>query len=324
MKENQNRRVLAGLVLLVVLSGLTLFVFFLDDVLRAVERRYTLYAVFPSAPRLRIGAQVWIGGQEVGLVRAIGFKRTANDTIAEVAVRLEIPTKYQHLVRQDSRIRFASERLIGEPVIDISPGSQTVPQLQSGDTLFGAPRAGMMEALNSLVSLRQSIDSLLQATRQVAPLAARTTRQFARLNANLARVQEEFAELRAAFAHMGTDGFLDDPTLGQAFERVTRTASQLGPAFEAAAARYSDPALRQSFTRLKDHASALSARLDELQRTFANGTLMRAGADDALKSALAAAQSQLDSLVTETRRNPLRFLVGDPQRGLSDPLKRTR
>jgi hypothetical protein len=237
---------------------------------------------------------------------------------------MEIPTKYQHLVRQDSRVRFASERLIGEPVIDITPGSQSRPQLQNGDTLFGGARAGVLDALHSLISLRQSIDSLLQSAREAAPLAARTSRQLARLNVNIARVQDEFAELRGTFAHMGTDGFLDDPTLGEAFERVSRTASQLGPAFEAAAARYSDPALQQSFTRLKNHASALSSRLDDLQRTFANGTLMRAGGDNALKSALAAAQSQLDSLVAETRRNPLRFLVGDPQRGLSDPLKRTR
>lgn len=324
MKENQGRRVLAGLVILFAVVSITGFVFFLDDVLNAIQPRYTLVTVFPAAPRLRAGAQVWIGGREVGRVKAIGFRPVSQDSGASVAVRVEIATEYQPLVRADSKVRFASERLIGEPAINISPGSPAQRMLEEGDTLFALAPASAAQAIASLFRLRQTMDSLLQATRAVAPLAARTQVQLTRLTTNLGRVQAEFAQLRAAFTGGSADLFLNDPALGEALHQVTTTVSQLGPAFQAAAGRYTDPAMRQSFTRLQQRTNKISQQLTHLQKQLAGGSLSRFARDSALMRALHQTQVEVDALVAETRRNPLRFFLGDSRPGVGDPLKRSR
>lgn len=323
MKEDQGRRVLAGLLLLTVVIGITVFVFFLDDLLNAVERRYSLVTVFPSAPRLRVGAEVWIGGREVGRVKSISFMPVRQDSGASIAVQVEIATEHRSLVRADSKVRFGTARLIGDPAINITPGSVSQPVLQEGDTLFAQPQTGAAEALAGLMRLRQTVDSLLNSARALAPLAARSQARLARVTANLGRVQAEFAGLRAAFAGGSADQLLNDPALGEALERVTLTVSQLGPAFQAAAARYTDPAMRQSFTRLQQRAATISGQLTQLQQQLANGSLSRFARDSALMRAFHQVQVELDALVAETRLNPLRFLLGDPPRGVANPLRRS-
>jgi ABC-type transporter Mla subunit MlaD len=96
---------MAGLLLIGAVIALSAFVFFLADVRAAFERRYELIAVFASAPRLRVGSPVWIGGHEIGRVKAIGLLPVREDSAPRVAVTIEVPHQYQPLLRSDSRAR---------------------------------------------------------------------------------------------------------------------------------------------------------------------------------------------------------------------------
>ncbi|MEX2281386.1 MAG: MlaD family protein [Gemmatimonadota bacterium] len=310
MIEGQSRRVLAGFALLLGLVSLLVAVFLADRIRDAFEKRYALYAVFPTAPRLRVGSAVWIGGHPVGEVVSIGFQPVLADSSLSIAVRVEIPTKHRSLIRRNSTVRLATARLIGEPVVDIIPGDRGLPPLDDGDTLFALPPVSSGQAMRSLARFNQSLDSLLATTRGLTPAATRSRLQFARLTTRLDRLQLEFADIKNNMSG-GSGGLLmNDSALQNAFAQTGRTAQQLGTAFQSVASKFTDPQLRQAFAGLQQRASGISAQLEQLRTQFANGSLPRFAQDTAIMKALHAAQLELDSLVAITRRDPLRFWLG--------------
>ena len=311
MGEIQSRRVIAGFLLMLGLTAMLVAVFLADRIRVAFQHRYVLYAVFPSAPRLRIGSSVWIGGHAVGEVVAIGFRAVQRDTTPSIAVRLEIPRKHQSLIRGNSHVRLATARMIGEPVVDIIPGDRSAAPLEEGDTLFAESTVSAAQAIASMRRFSQSLDSLLESARGLGPVAAKSRAQFTRLGTRLDRVQFDFGELKRNMSGGSFSLIMNDSALRQAIAQTRVTTQQLGTAFQSVSTRFNDPELRQAFTGLQQRASGLSDQMKQLQDQFANGSLPRFAQDSAIMKALHAAQLELDSLMAITRRNPLRFWFGD-------------
>ena len=311
MRQKQGPRVMTGLLLIVAVVATSAFVFFLADVRAAFERRYNLITVFASAPRVRIGSPVWIGGHEVGRVTAIGLLPVITDSAPRVAVTVEIPRKHQPLIRSDSRARLSTSRMIGEPAVDISPGSRAARMLVAGDTLYSTPKADLMSAFGIWRGFQSSVDSLVRASKLLQPAIAARAPQLRRLSYRLEQTRKEFAVVASSFSGGSLGPMLGDSMLAPAFARLSETAGQLGPAFRAAADRYKEPELRGAFTRLSTRADSLSTRLRTLTEYFANGSLMRFRTDTAIQKVLHQTQIDLDSLIAETKRNPLRFWLGN-------------
>jgi hypothetical protein len=311
--QHQRRRVLAGSAIIALLVAGWIFVSFISEILALFERRYELVAVFPSAPRLRLGAEVWIGGNPVGRVKAIGFRPIVPGQDPSVAVLLELPREHRSFVRADSKVRITSARLIGDPVVDIVPGSVRQRELQDGDTLYADVRTSAFELIARMHELRYSVDSLGNTARTLPPLVSRAQRRIPQLTANLERIKTEVAILRTSFAQGSASQLLNDDDLQLAFAHLAKTAGQLEPAFARAAKRYSDPALREAVHKLQKRARSISAQVNLLELQLANGSLSRFARDSALMKALHKTQIELDSLIAETKRNPLRFWLGSEE-----------
>ena len=320
MIRRQSPRVLAGFAIMIAIIALGVVVFFLSDLRMLLHKRYTLYAVFPSAPRLRTGSAVWIGGHRVGEVSAISFRPIQDDTMPSIAVRLNIPREHQMLVRRGSAVRLTSARLIGEPVVDIVPGPPAEPVLQEGDTIFARPQTGRQELQEGLQRFQRSLNGLSASTRRLGPALDARAAQFAVLAARIENVQREVGNLKVRTAGGSLDRFMNDKALQNALAGLGQTAQQIGPALQTSTTRFTDPALPQAFGRLQDNAKRASAELYRLRASLANGSLPRFSQDSALKRALHLAQIELDSLIAQTRGNPLRFWLGDKGRG--EPLER--
>jgi ABC-type transporter Mla subunit MlaD len=295
--------------------ALALFVFFLTDLRGLFHENVTLHAIFPRAPRLRVGSPVWIGGHRVGRVSGISFRPVAWDSAPNVDVRLEIPREHQSLIRRGSHVRLTSARLIGEPAVDIAPGDSSQPVLRAGDTLYAPAQSTARQALASLRAFQRSLDSLMRATQALTPNVELRTAQYQHLASQIDNVQTEFGGLRRNLAGGSIDAFLNGSSLQHALTSLSQTAARLGPALSAAAGRLNDPALRQSFARLRQNADSLAATLARLNQQTTNGSLARFSRDSALSKALHVVQLELDSLIAETRRSPLRFWLGDRKRG---------
>ncbi|HSJ09710.1 MAG TPA: MlaD family protein [Longimicrobiales bacterium] len=305
----QIRRTVAGVLIIAALTGAAVLIFFLDAILASFEKRYAIVALMPAAPAVIDGTPVWVGGKEVGAVTGIAFVNSPQDTMANIALTLELPLDVASQVRADSRLRLTSARMIGTPVIDIAPGSPAAPVLGPGDTLRPANAVTAEVIMRRAATVKADLDTLLVDIRRIAPVfAARMTgtrRALADIQVSIAEVGRMSDDLETG-AGLAT---LRDPAFAASLARARSHVAAMPGLIERMQQRSADAAeIGGALTRLQTRADSLSAQLALVALRTENGTLMRLQRDTALIRAMNAARAELDSLMAEARRNPLRFV----------------
>ncbi|HEX6693330.1 MAG TPA: MlaD family protein [Longimicrobiales bacterium] len=317
LDDRQDRSILFGGLIILGLLVLAVGLFALDAVVAKFRNPDRIYAVLPQAPKLAAGARVWISGKDVGEVTEVALMPFTGDTLARIAATIEFPHEYHEQLRRDSRVRITSARMIGSPVIDIAPGSLSAPELQHGDTLYMGDLITIAELRDRALVAKASFDSALVELRAVAGPAGRRMKSLQPVMRNMAGAQRELAALMADFRNGPAARVLSDGELTGAISSLQETVSRLGPAFAQARARLNGPGgtggaagVATSLKRMQGNAERLSAALSDLQAMMVeqNGTLYRMSADSALLKTLHTAQAQLDSLIAESKANPMRFI----------------
>jgi ABC-type transporter Mla subunit MlaD len=311
MQARQGRRPLYGGLIIVGIVATALLIFFLDDLRGMFERRYTIVALVPDAPGLAAGSPVWVGGKLVGEVKQVGFMPSGADTLDRVWVTLRLPTHVQPQVREDSRVRLTATSLIGESVVDILPGSIAAPILAPGDTLRIRARPTADGVTRRAGVVRGQLDTLLLTVAELTPLARQRLDalqvSFARLDG--ARVEVE--RIRADLAANPGAALLRDTAFTASLERARRHAADIPAAVADLGEQFRLTGdMGPAWTRLQARADTLRSQLAAAEAMLDNtdGFVGRFGQDAALRNAIGAARASLDSLVTEARRNPLRFV----------------
>ena len=310
-ERSQRREVRRGLAVLAVLVFMFLGIFFLADVRRLFTRTSHLHVLMPSAAGLTRGSLVWIAGQTVGEVEEITVRPPGVDSIERVHVRMKVEDRHFEHIRRDSEARVTSFRVIGDPVLDITPGTPTAPAIQPGDTLrmrtVGTSAAVMARAR----SLQAHLKQLVADSRTIAGQARQRQDQATRLGRQLAATKREFEEFVDA-VQFGPINVFSDPQFQQALSGLNETIGELKTSFTRASerARKARADAGPAFQRLSARADTIQHEIARLQASIAQsggGLLVRAQTDTAIVKGLHRAQTQLDSLIAETKRNPLRF-----------------
>jgi ABC-type transporter Mla subunit MlaD len=311
-KGHERRRTLLGSLLILAIIAGALAVFFLDDFILLLERRTTLVATLPDAPRLTPGAPVWIAGQHVGEVVKIEFREQRGDPDARVALTLEIPRRLFAQLPAGTHVRITAARLIGEPVVDIVPGPVGGPPIAVGDTL---DQGRALEFADVIDRIRAARADFGQLAADFAALSASPALREGRLRAvqqRFAAVSRELEALRAASADGSLAHLLGDPGLRGALNALSTRVTLLRGALGAGGRDRADEAARidQAFDQLATRADSVAAEIARIsaRADAAAGTLPRFGADSALTVALLRVRAQLDSLIQEARSHPLRFV----------------
>ncbi|CAN5650351.1 hypothetical protein BH23GEM10_BH23GEM10_12600 [soil metagenome] len=309
--ERQTRRTVLGALLIAALVGTAVLVFSLDRLIERFRSTYHLVAVVPAAPGIAAGSPVWIGGKEVGTVSELAFMTRGPDASARIALTLRLPTGLQPQVRADSRVRFASARMIGTRSVDILPGSPDQPALAPGDTLFPVALPTAAELTARAAGVRASFDTVLVDIRELEPAArialARTRNAFAGMELAMAEARLLQADIQSSpgLALLGSAEF------NTSLERARSHAAEL-PAMLDQLQQRAGPMgdVGAAFARLRLRADSLSNRLAAFSEMidYPNGSAARFRQDTALVKALNATRMELDSLLADVRRNPLRFV----------------
>jgi phospholipid/cholesterol/gamma-HCH transport system substrate-binding protein len=124
-----------------------------------------VYALFKSVSGLKNGANVRVGGIDVGTVDAISL---VTDTT--VQVDMIIKKKVQKFIRKDARAGISSEGLMGDKVVTITAGTASQPVVQNGDSL-GSITPIETDAIIS--SLKTSADNAAIITGNLADISDR-------------------------------------------------------------------------------------------------------------------------------------------------------
>lgn len=297
---------------------------------------YTLTTRFDNVQGLKSGAVVRLAGVEVGTVEDIQFAGS------EVEVLLEVSTDMQSRITTESRASIGSLSLLGEPIIEISPGSGGTP-LGDGDVLPSERAAGQLSDVAE--SATQSLEQVSAILRDIRAGKGTVGRLFSddvlykEITAFVGAAQDVAAGLRDGQGTLGR--LVKDPAayqrLNASLENLQEMTRRISAGEGSLGRLLNDDALASSLTsaagnfdrvterlnsgdntmgkllteqELYDRFNSLAARIDQLTASLnsGEGTAGRLLQDRQLYENMNAAASELRSLIGDIRKDPRKYL----------------
>ena len=311
VERNQKRSILMGSAILLVLVAASTLVFLAPTISRMLQPSIEVVALMDDAHALTRESRVWVAGHEVGTVTDVTVRGAETAAAERVAVRMQLPKKHTSQIRLDSEVRITSRRLIGQPVLDILPGSLEAPVIQDQDSLRVRPRASLSGLMERTARLDAGFQELFLDLKRLAPPSARRAEDIARIDRQLMASATAFRELLTSL-QSSPARMMSDTTWHHLLERLNLNSRQLSEALTGASdrARAAHRDAVPSLERLTTRIDTISSALTDIQSRIAatgGGFLVRAQQDSAIVKGMRRAREQLDSLIAETQRNPLRF-----------------
>ncbi|MCX6166094.1 MAG: MlaD family protein [Ignavibacteriae bacterium] len=163
MKKN-NKLVLA----IFIIAGLALFlvaIFIIGSKQNMFTSTMKLQSVFETVSGLLEGSTVRFNGINVGTVEKIEIISGS-----KVRVDMIIVSNVKNFIKRDSKVKVITEGLIGNKIVDITPGGENTPSVNDGDFLESI-RA--VEAEDILKSLKETGDNASIITKDVANIVSK-------------------------------------------------------------------------------------------------------------------------------------------------------
>ncbi len=306
-----------GLVAVAVLAVLAAAILRLDAVGSLFGRPVEFTVRLSDGLGLRTGSQVTVAGLSAGIITDLVVVPTRHDSGTVVAARVKMKAEQFALLRDDTRSRIRALGLLGDRLLDFSPGTPTNRRLSADDTLTA-------ESFAELGDLFAAADTALRAVTVVS--------------GDLRTIAVKLRKGEGTVGRLFTDAGLYD-TLLQTVRRADQVLSQLQRGQGTLGRMLRDTTLYGSVTRaavaLDSAASLLNDRdgvIAQLQRdtvfltrlrraTIGVDSLVRglnAGRGTAgqlfvereLYDRLLRVTASLDSLAADVKRNPSRYTKG--------------
>lgn len=150
--------VLAGFILLIV------FIFLLGSKEKLFSHTVTLRARFQTVSSLKKGAQVQLAGINIGSVSDIRLPRNAEDS---VEITIKIINDALHLIRKNSTAVISTEGLIGEKLVVVTMGADSLPELAEGSVLTGQEPQDLSKITDTLNRAITQINTVTAQTAEV-------------------------------------------------------------------------------------------------------------------------------------------------------------
>lgn len=308
------RELTGGIIAAAVIAVITILTLVFARIGGLHGKKVTLYAVTDEAAGVLPGTEVWLAGQQQGLVREISFRPPSTDTTERLLIKMDFLEKGLPQVRRDSYAQLRpSGSIIGAKIVYISAGSVTSPPLRAGDTVHTRPKPQIIDLTGDVGKIEPAITELVGTVGE--------------LNAKLSSPAGTIGSAR-------TYGFPRMPEVGDRMSRIAAKASQgsgtialatrrnlMSRASRTMAAADSIRTLMSSNkgslgrfrrdTTLISKANGVMAELDSLRAFAANpmGGIAGASTDSSLTRELARTRVLLASLIKDLKANPLRYIA---------------
>jgi hypothetical protein len=269
-------------------------------------KKVTLYVLADDATGVLAGTEVWLAGKHSGTVKEVTFRASGGDTVDRLVIRTEFLAGDLSHVRRDSWAQITSGgKLLGTPTVYVAPGSVNSPALRDGDTIRSRPKPKVFDVASQVTKVGPEFRGLMT--------------EVGELNKKLSRPVGTIGKFR-------TQGM---PAMGAATERMSRIGGKLSGSRSGTIGLAMSGGLREKASRVmaavdsmmtlmsSDKGSVGRFRRDTTLMTTAKGVVaeldsLRArskfGRDSALTIALARRRVLMDSLITDIKKNPLRYI----------------
>jgi len=279
-----------GLLVLCGLVVVALALVFVGRTGHVFGNRYELVTIVNSAAGIVPGAAVQLAGQTVGQVERVELIPVEQrpESGEAVALWLAVNLDVQPQIRRDSRAQVRTQGLLGDRLIDISPGGFDEPVLEAGDTVSAASPVDY-DAL--IAEGAAAVGDLVDVTSQLSEL----TRGILAGKGTLGRLVTDER------LYVGMSG------LAASMDTLLRaTSNPDGPVMRMLA----DDSLYLSMRRTVAALDSTTARVAR-----GEGTIGRLLADDSLYASLLATAERADSLLArvEGGEGALGKMLEDPR-----------
>ena len=266
------RQIRVGAAVFAALILLAVSIFFIGETGEVFGNRYRLTALMPSANGLIEGAGVRLAGQDVGKVDRIEFvplaERRRPDHVLKITLAIDRAVAEQ--IRSDSEARIRTQGLLGDKIIDLTPGTPEAEILQEGDTVLSAAAIDYEQMFGSASRLVDDLAAMLNDLRSIAD---------------------------SLLAGQGTAGrLLMDTTL---YVELLRTSRSMNGFLSAVGRGEGALAQLAQDDQLYDDLRSVITGLDTLTQTLisGDGTLSRLLTDETLYLRLASTSARADSML---------------------------
>ncbi len=306
-----------GLLAVVVLALLAFAILRLDAVGSLFGRPVEFTVRLGDGLGLREGSQVTVAGLPAGIVSRLRVTSARHDSSTVVAALVRMNAEQFALLRDDSRSRVRALGLLGDRLLDFTPGSPRRRALQASDTLD-------VEGFAELGDLFSAADTAMRAVTAVSGDLRQITTKLTKGNGTVAKLFNDaalydsllhtFQRADAVLARLqggqGTLGrMLRDTTL---YGSVTSAAIALDSAASLLNDRTGVIARLQRDTSFYRRLSRATTGVDSLVRGLnaGRGTAGQLLVERELYDRLLKVTATLDSLAADVRRNPSRYTKG--------------
>jgi phospholipid/cholesterol/gamma-HCH transport system substrate-binding protein len=306
-----------GLVIVVALAILTLAVYKLGQAANLFANRYTLIAYLKDANGLNQGGQVSLAGQLAGTVKQIDFLPVDADTNRNLKITLAINENLRDQIRTDSKAQIRTMGLLGDKVLDITPGTPAGRPLRNGDTIPVLPALDYEQVLAQAAGAVGDVVTLTRDMRQLTSgiVAGRgtigqlvTNRDlYDQLTGTLARTNAMLAKLQNPNGTVGR--LLDDPTL---YTQMTGMIASTDSLLHAVNSQQGTLGRLMRDTVMYANIVNLTRGADSLMKmlTTGNGLASKLLTDQTLYDQLNKLVTDLNSVMADVRRDPGRYTKG--------------
>ena len=311
-------QVRVGAVLLVAARRARCAVIRLGAATNLFSNRYELVTFLPNASGLREGGSVMIAGKLAGSVKRIDFLPVDRDTTRNLRLVLELDRELRPQVRGDSRAKLRTVGLLGDKVIDISPGTPSLcrarrrrhrsPRVPSLDYDVVIERAaGAVDELVALTTDLRTITGGLVRGEGTAGQLLTNRALYDELTSTLQRTNGLVARLQNPNGSVGR--LLDDPALYDNLVSVTASmdslTTQLNGGQGTLGRLLRDDTL---YTRMVDVVAEADSVLHLMHE--GDGLVPRLLTDQLLYDRLNRTLTEMNELLESMRQDPRRYFKG--------------
>lgn len=296
MKKIFNKEIVIGLCVIAALAILFFGIDFLKGVNVFKASNY-YYASFTNVEGLATSAPVTVNGFKVGQVRSIEYEY---DNPGHVLVEMSLDNKLA--VPQGSKAILACD-LLGTASIQLDLAKDVTSNHKVGDHLIGVNQAGLMEAVGqdlmpAIASIMPKVDSLL--------LNINTLVGDPALLASIRRLDGITTQLEATTRNLAMATRQLTP-ITQDVKSITGSVADITDDVSMLTGQLKNLPVDSLMADLQATANNLRALSDEM--TNPNGSLGLLMKDPALYNNINATITSLDSLFTDIKRNPKRYVT---------------
>lgn len=291
---------------------ISIFLFARVGAIRGDKRK--LYVLTGEATGVLKGTEVWLSGQKIGLVTTVDYMPTATPIADRIVVNTEIRAAEFPLIRHDSKVEIRpGGNLIGSPVLMISAGTANSPPVQDGDTLNaveGVMIEGMMTSVRKVGSEVSALGSDLTKAIAQAKSPSGSSGAFIRNGMpSLSATSAQFSQLQARMTSgRGTIGLA---TRNGLFARASAIMSSVDSLRAMLTTGDGNVGRFRRDSTLIPQIKGLLAQVDSLRAVASNpvGSIGRARSDSTLATELARVRRELDALMKDIKKHPLRYIA---------------